>query len=278
MEISGSYTLYAPRARVWAALVDAKSLREAIPGCELLDQLDGDTYALRVAVGVAAFTGTYEGTLRLMERREPERFRVALQGTGASGMLQGYGGVTLEARGPATTIVTYAGEALLGGSGASAGLFVVRGAARVLINRFFSRLAGTLGDAAPEGAPRPGESGAPSVDQWPATGIPEARPLEIAAQGTPEARPLPPGAPSVAAPKPRARLGPRAPRRSLSAIVTRLTAPAALRRVARRTGLSNGSVESEQRVAFSLLGVALGLSVTLAASLAVVLGGRRRGP
>ncbi|HEV2238215.1 MAG TPA: carbon monoxide dehydrogenase subunit G [Ktedonobacterales bacterium] len=274
MEISGSYTLYASRARVWDALVDADSLRDAIPGCELLDQLDGDTYALRVAVGVAAFTGTYEGTLRLMERRAPERFRVAIQGTGASGMLQGYGGVTLEARGPTTTVVTYTGEALLGGSIASAGLFVIRGAARVLINRFFSRLAGALAEEAPEVAPRRDEPAAPTADQWPAIGIPEARPLEIAAQGTPEARPLPPGAPAVVVPRFRARPSARAPRRPL---LPRLTAPAALRRMARRAGLSNGSTESEQRAAIGLLGVVIGLAVTLAASLAVVLGGRRRG-
>jgi hypothetical protein len=211
-----------------------------------------------------------------MERREPERFRVAIQGTGATGMLQGYGGVMLEAHGPSTTFVTYSGEALLGGSVASAGLFVIRGAARVLINQFFSRVAGALGEVAPEIAPRPTEASAPSVDQWPTTGIPEARPLEIAAQGTPEARPLPSGAPSTAAPRPRLAAQPaaRATRRSLFA---KLTAPASLRRVARRTGLSNGSEESERRIAFSLLGVALGLSVTLAASLAVVLGGRRRG-
>jgi uncharacterized protein len=268
MEISGSYTLYAPRACVWAALLDADHLRQAIPGCERLELLEGDTYALRVTIGLAAFSGTYEGTLRLMERREPERFRIAIHGTGASGMPHGYGGVLLEARGPGTTIVTYSGEALLGSAVASAGLFVIRGAARVLINQFFSRLAATLDETpTPEAAPIPSEA---SVDQWPATGLPEALPLEIAAQGTPEARPLPAGEPSATTSQ--SSVAPSV----AASIAPRFTAPATLRRMARRTGLSDGSVESEQRVAFSLLGVALGLSVTLAASLAVVLGGRRR--
>jgi len=121
MEISGSYTLYAPRASVWTALLDPDHLREAIPGCERLEWIEGDTYALRVVLGLAALSGAYEGTLRLMERREPERFRIAIQSTGAGGMLQGYGGLMLEARGPSTTIVTYAGEALLGGKATGAG-------------------------------------------------------------------------------------------------------------------------------------------------------------
>jgi carbon monoxide dehydrogenase subunit G len=271
MEISGSYTLYAPRASVWTALLDPDHLREAIPGCERLEWIEGDTYALRVVLGLAALSGAYEGTLRLMERREPERFRIAIQSTGAGGMLQGYGGLMLEARGPSTTIVTYAGEALLGGKATGAGLFVMRGAARMLINRFFSRLAGMLGEEpAPVAGAAPAPT-APSVDAWPVSGMPEARPLELTAQGTPEARPLPASAPPVPGPSPTTSAQP-------AGSPLWLAAPAALRRVARRTGLSDGSVESEQRAAFSLLGIALGLSVTLAASLAVVLGGRRRGP
>jgi carbon monoxide dehydrogenase subunit G len=286
MEISGSYTLYAPRAQVWAALLDPDHLREAIPGCERLEWIDGDTYALRVVLGLAALSGTYEATLRLMERREPERFRIAIQSTGAGGLPHGYGGLMLEERGPSTTIVTYAGEALLGGkaaTSANAGLFVVRGAARVLINQFFSRLAATLDEeAAPEeAAPEeaaPEEAApatsAPGVGAWPITGLPEARPLEIAAQGTPEARPLPASAPAAPSPTHAASTQPAA----RPTVPSSLTAPAALRRLARRAGLTDGSVESEQRAAFGLLGVALGLSLTLVATLAARLGERRRGP
>jgi uncharacterized protein len=276
MEISGSYTLYAPRAQVWAALLNPDELRQAIPGCERLESIEGasgDTFALRVALGLSAFTGTYEGTLRLMERREPERFRLALQGAGTGGPLQGYGGLMLEARGPSTTIVTYAGEVVLGDTVAGARLFVIRSAARVLINQFFSRLAGALGEGSDEAPTAPVEPDPATTDAWPTTGLPEARPLEITAQATPEARPLPASAPDIpgSAPSRRTRSAAAAPRS------IRLTAPAALRRVARRTGLSDGSVESEQRVALGLLGVALGLSLTLATSLAVMLGGRRRG-
>jgi carbon monoxide dehydrogenase subunit G len=275
MEISGSYTLYAPRTQVWAALLDPDHLREAIPGCERLEWIAGDTYALRVVLGLAALSGTYEGTLRLMERREPERFRIAIQSTGAGGLPHGYGGLMLEERGPNTTIVTYAGEALLGSkaaNAANAGLFVIRGAARVLINQFFSRLAGTLDEEASpaEASPATPATSAPGVGAWPIAGLPEARPLEIAAQGTPEARPLAASVPAAPAPRASAQPAPRVP--------SSFTAPAALRRLARHAGLSDGSVESEQCAAFGLLGVTLGLAVTLVATLAALLGGRRRGP
>jgi uncharacterized protein len=277
MEISGSYTLYAPRAQVWAALLSPEHLRHAIPGCERLEPIEGgagDTYALRVTLGLAAFSGTYESTLRLMERREPERMRLALQGEGTGGPLQGYGGLMLEARGPSTTIVTYAGEVVPGESVAGPRLFVLRSAARVLINQFFSRLAGALGEGIDVAPAAPAEPDSATADAWPTTGLPEARPLEIAAQGTPEARPLPASAPVFPGPAPTTRARPAVP----AARSIRLTAPAALRRVARRTGLSDGSVASEERVALGLLGVALGLSLTLATSLAVMLGGRRRSP
>ena len=65
MDISGSYTLYAPRERVWAFLLDPARLRATIPGCEELETLGPGRYRMRLNVGVAAVKGVYSGTLTL---------------------------------------------------------------------------------------------------------------------------------------------------------------------------------------------------------------------
>ncbi|MGZ6390663.1 MAG: CoxG family protein, partial [Ktedonobacterales bacterium] len=62
MDISGSYTLYAPRERVWAALLDPDMLKQTVPGCERLDKESEGTFLLRLNIGVASVKGIYDGT------------------------------------------------------------------------------------------------------------------------------------------------------------------------------------------------------------------------
>jgi uncharacterized protein len=276
MEISGSYTLYAPRERVWAFLLDPAQLKVTIPGCEELEQIGENRYRLRLNIGVAAVKGVYTGTLTLGDLRPPESYSISVEGSGARGVLHGNGMLTLEASGPARTNVTYEGQAQIGGAIASLGSRMAQHAARTLINQFFARVADrlaeaqapTAGPSAPEATVAPVTAQASplatgsSSAEW-GMGIPEARPLEFEA-GTTEATPLtvaagePSRSPQEAAPAQHAPQGyPTVPN----------PAPALLTELVRRAGLSDGTIESEQRIAWRLLlatgGAALGLFVGL---------------
>jgi carbon monoxide dehydrogenase subunit G len=293
MEISGSYTLYAPREQVWTALLDPHVLRQTIPGCEQLEASGADRYHLRLSVGIAAFKGTYDGTLQIFERAAPERYRLTVQGAGARGVLQGDGGITLEARGPSTTIVTYAGQMQLGGAVAGVGMRVSGGAARMLINQFFSRLAETLVGSPVPGAPTeqlhataatvpaatvPAATtsavASAYAEAWP-FGLPEARPLESleseqvpAALGHAES-PLPVQAQAPVTSEPTPFL---ASSRPASASEANL-----LTQTIRRSGLSDGSVESERRISGRLLGALIGVGVVILAVLVALLVAHVRG-
>lgn len=144
MDISGSYTLYAPRERVWNALLDPQTLKATVPGCESLERESEDTYHVRLNVGVAAVKGLYEGTLRIVEQQAPEHYRMVVSGKGTRGMLHGDGTLHLEARDANTTVVTYAGQAQLGGAIAGVGMRVAGGAANMMIKGYFAKLADTL--------------------------------------------------------------------------------------------------------------------------------------
>lgn len=275
MEISGSYTLYAPRERVWAFLLDPARLRATIPGCEELEQLGPDRYRLRLTIGVAAVRGTYSGTLTLTDLRAPQSYAIAVDGSGTRGVLHGNGTLTLEAPNPSTTNVTYVGQAQIGGAIASLGSRVAQHAARTLINQFFARVAdGLAAQEAPAAtmATTPADALAPYAAQanplpggtataeW-GMGIPEALPLGAEASPV-EALPLP-GAGSgsgwVSVPQPQgARNAPR-----IGHPATPNPAPAFLTDLVRRAGLSNGSVESEQRIAWRLLFSAAGVAFAL---------------
>jgi uncharacterized protein len=279
MEISGSYTLYAPRERVWAFLLDPAQLKATIPGCEELEQLGQDRYRLRLNVGVAAVKGVYNGTLALGDLRPPESYSITVEGSGASGVLHGNGTLTLEAPSPNTTIVTYQGQAQIGGAIASLGSRMAQHAARTLINQFFARVADGLAAAetpqtksvtpkdatAPVAAQASPLAAGTATSEW-GTGIPEARPL-AGEGGMVEAVPL---APAVTAGEPRRNVQEAAPVQNAPRLghpAVPNPAPAFLTDLVRRTGLSNGSLESEQRIAWRLLfgagGAALALLVGL---------------
>lgn len=254
MDISGSYTLYAPRERVWAALLDPDMLKQTIPGCERLDKQGEDTFLLRLNIGVASVKGIYDGTLRLSDLHLPERYHMTVDGKGARGLLHGDGTLSLEARDPNTTVVSYSGQAQLGGPIAGVGMRVAGGAANMLIKAYFSKLADLLAERVPVAAatsatadvlpeevvdsPLEGPPPAP-VTATIATASAVAPPPAFSAAGAGPAQVVT-SSPSVPppAPAPAASLPERGP----------------LMRLVRRAGLSDGSIESERRWARGILG------------------------
>lgn len=276
MEISGSYTLYAPRERVWTCLLDPTVLKGAIPGCEQLVQTAEDQYRIRLTIAAAGVKGTYEGTLRLADRHELEHYRMALEGSGMRSALRGDGTVMLEARGPSTTVVTYQGEAHLSGAFAGIGGRVAGALARRLINRFFARIADVLaGEAPSQPTHLASDEEQTSVTAAPARAIQPTSGPEWA-PGLPEARSL--GAePAEAVALPLTPMGP--PESDITPVsravpppteLVGMAMPAFLTDFVRRAGLSDGTRESEQRLAWGIA-VAGGVAVTaLAAALAIL--------
>lgn len=253
MDISGSYTLYAPRERVWAALLDPDMLKQTIPGCERLDKQGEDTFLLRLNIGVASVKGIYDGTLRLSDLHPPERYHMTVDGKGARGLLHGDGTLLLEARDPNTTVVSYSGQAQLGGPIAGVGMRVAGGAANMLIKSYFSKLADLLAERVPVAA-----ATSPAADVLPEEVVDS--PLE----GPPPAPVAAVEAASAAAPSPVLSAASAAPAQAATSIKSvpppAPSAPASLpqrnllMRFVRRAGLSDGSIESERRWARGILG------------------------
>src|SRR2546425_8017093 len=88
MKLEGSYDVPAPRQKVWDAFLDPKQLRKAIPGCEKLEALGNDEYKATLKIGVAAVKGTFEGKVRLSDKKPPESYRLAAEGSGGPGFVK----------------------------------------------------------------------------------------------------------------------------------------------------------------------------------------------
>ncbi len=139
MNLEGSHTINAARARVYESLIDPQVLQQCIPGCESLERTSEGIYAMKIRAGVGPIKGLFNGTVRMEDLREPEHYRLVVEGKGTTGFLKGSGDLDLVEEG-ATTIIKYTGEMQVGGMIASVGQRMVLSAARMMASQFFTAL------------------------------------------------------------------------------------------------------------------------------------------
>lgn len=137
MKVSGSYTINAPRERLWQSLNDPAFLKACLPGCESLEASGPDQYQAMLTVGIAAVKGKYTGSVTLSEKEPPQRFKMRVEGKGTGGFMQGTGLLELS-EDPQGTKVAYEGDVQVGGPIASVGQRLLDGAAKMMVGQFFT--------------------------------------------------------------------------------------------------------------------------------------------
>ncbi len=140
MKVAGKAQAPFAIERTYELLQDPGVLSRAIPGCQSLDRTGEAEYKLQLKVILASLSGAFEGQVRLTEPLPPTSFRMVVEGAGKIGFVKGDGLLTLTANEKGTEIA-YDGEAQIGGNIASVGQRMVDTAARLLIKRFFKKLA-----------------------------------------------------------------------------------------------------------------------------------------
>jgi hypothetical protein len=143
MKIEGSHDIRAPRETVWDAFQDPERLRQAIPGCERLDALGDDEFKATMKVGVAAVKGTFEGKVRLADKKPPESYRLAVEGSGGPGFVRGETLISLSDI-EGGTRVSYSADVQVGGLIAGVGQRMLGGVSKMMAEQFFSRMSQLL--------------------------------------------------------------------------------------------------------------------------------------
>ena len=139
MKLEGSYDVKAPRQKVWDAFLDPETLRKAIPGCEKLELIGNDEYKATLKIGVAAVKGTFEGKVRLLEKKPPESYRLAAEGSGGPGFVRADTLITLtDADGG--TRVSYSADVQIGGLIAGIGQRMLGGVSKMMADQFFNKM------------------------------------------------------------------------------------------------------------------------------------------
>jgi carbon monoxide dehydrogenase subunit G len=161
MKVAGNAILHAPVETVYAALRDPRVLVRTIPGCERLEQLGEDAYAMTVTAGVASVRGTYAGDVRLTDHRAPNGFVLRASGSGAPGTVSADVTVALSPGDNGTTELSYDADAVVGGMIGGVGQRLLAGIAKRTASEFFAAVDQVLTGEEVEGGGIPGDSAAP---------------------------------------------------------------------------------------------------------------------
>jgi uncharacterized protein len=156
MRIAGNATLHAPVDTVYQALRDPRVLVRTIPGCERLEQVGDDAYAMTVTAGVASVRGTYAGDVRLTDQRAPHGFVLRASGSGAPGTVSADVAVELASGDDGTTLVSYDADAVVGGMIGGVGQRLLSTVAKRTAGEFFTNVDQVLTGAGGEEAATPG--------------------------------------------------------------------------------------------------------------------------
>ena len=139
MKIEGSADIPAPREKVWAAFLDPNILAQALPGCEKLEAIGPNEYKATMKVGVAAIKGTFEGKVKLSDLEPPNRYRMAVEGSGGPGFVRGAAGMQLSDVDGGTK-VSYDADVQVGGLIASVGQRMLGGVTKMMLDQFFTKM------------------------------------------------------------------------------------------------------------------------------------------
>jgi carbon monoxide dehydrogenase subunit G len=144
MDLTGEYSIPAPKQRVWDALNDPDMLRRCIPGCKELEQKSPTEFAAVVALKVGPVSATFKGNVELQDIDAPNGYRIAGQGNGGvAGFAKG-GAVVRLTESEGETMLTYTANAEVGGKLASLGARLIQSTSKKLADQFFSTFADAM--------------------------------------------------------------------------------------------------------------------------------------
>jgi carbon monoxide dehydrogenase subunit G len=142
VKIDGTYRVALPQDRAYAVLQDPVVLARCMPGCEGLEKIGEGEYAMKMKMVLAAVSGKFDGKVRIADTEPPNRFRLIVEGAGKIGFMKGDGLLLLSPVDGGTS-VAFDGDVHVGGTLAAVGQRLLDTTARMLIKKFFDRLAET---------------------------------------------------------------------------------------------------------------------------------------
>jgi len=170
MKMNDEIRIEASREQVFAALNDPDILRQAIPGCQELEQTTETELTATVQAKVGPVKAKFQGAVTLSDINPPESYTISGEGKGgAAGFAKGTARVALTEDGTGT-ILSYEVDAEVGGKLAQVGGRLIEGTSKKLAGEFFTTFSDLVGnaEAAPDADTAAQPAAAPAAASAPA--------------------------------------------------------------------------------------------------------------
>ena len=139
MKLQGSHTFPDSPENLWAILIEPTTLTAVLPGCQSLEPIAENQYQGTLTIPYGPMAGSYEGNLTLSHIIENEGFAFTFTAQSKTGTIGGNGRLQLQAQDD-HTILTYEGEAKVGGQLAEHATPLLETTARSLVRQSLENL------------------------------------------------------------------------------------------------------------------------------------------
>ena len=139
MEMQSSRQLSVSQQQAWDSLNDPEVLKVCIPGCDKVEAIGENQYAIGMALKIGPVSAKFSGKITLSDIVPPASYTIAFDGQGgAAGFGKGSAQVALTPTDDGCELA-YTVKAQVGGKVAQLGQRLIDGAAKSLAEDFFKR-------------------------------------------------------------------------------------------------------------------------------------------
>jgi len=144
MEFSGTQTIAAPIAKVWAFLEDVNNVAACAPGFQSMEVLGEEHWKAVVGVGIGAVKAKFTMDVTRPEMEQPEHMVVKGRGKAPGSAVDMSGDMRLTALDGEQTQMDWKASVIVSGTIASVGARLLQGVAERLTGQFFDCLKSKL--------------------------------------------------------------------------------------------------------------------------------------
>ena len=137
MQFSGSTEIKAPRAKVWAFVIDPQQVGWCGPGVESIEQVDASHFKARAKIGIGPISARFAVNLELAEAVEPDRAVIKASGNAPGSAVDATGEMVLSGPADGPTTMAWSASVDVMGAVASIGSRMIEGTANKLIGQAF---------------------------------------------------------------------------------------------------------------------------------------------
>jgi uncharacterized protein len=137
VQFSGSTEIQAPRARVWAFVIDPQQVGWCGPGVESIEAIDATHFRANAKVGIGIISARFTVDLELVEASEPDRAVIKARGQAPGSAVEATGEMRLSGPEAGPTTLDWSADVAILGTIASVGSRLIEGTADKLITAAF---------------------------------------------------------------------------------------------------------------------------------------------